>query len=189
MNRKLTYFTVLAILIVGVVVYTVPASAGVGFNGIGVRLGFVSPEDGDETIGFGAVADLGTFTDDIHWDASLCYWGNGEEVPGIEWSWKDIALRSAAKYFFPVTGSSVSPYAGGGLGIHFFSSEVTWTGHPLFGDQSESDSETKFGFFVVGGAEMVLSDQFKGSAEVQYDLVEDINQFNVQVNLIYMLQK
>jgi hypothetical protein len=177
---------------------TVQASANsdIGLKGIGVKVGFLVPEDPwDNTFTIGAVADLGTFIPQLHWDASLQYWNAGYNV-GVygakyDWSQSDIALKSTVRYFFPVK-SNIEPYAGGGIGIHFYSWKWDYPGYSYGGDlypgASFSDSDTKFGLHFVGGAQFSLAPNWKLQAEAEY-AIADIDQFMLGANIIYILGK
>ncbi|MBU1708222.1 porin family protein [bacterium] len=166
------------------------AETDIGLKGIGGKVGYVMPEgDLDATFTFGAVVDLGTFMPALHWDASIQYWGVSYEVGPYEWTYSDIALKSTARYHF-TTGGKVTPYAGGGLGIHMFSFEwdcpscqSVW-GFPT----SVSDNSTEFGFHGVGGIEFLLAPKWKAQAEAEYAIV-DIDQFSIVANIIYLLGK
>ena len=171
---------------------TVPvfAQSDIGLKGIGGKIGYVMPEgDLDATFTFGAVVDLGTFMPALHWDASVQYWGVSYDVGFYEWTYSDIAIKSTVRYHF-TTGGKVTPYAGGGLGIHMFSWEwdcpecQVWWG----GSTSLSDSDTEFGFHGVGGFEFMLGPKWKAQAEAEYAIV-DVDQFSVVANLIYLMGK
>lgn len=163
------------------------AETDIGFKGIGGRIGYVDPEaDYDGTFTLGLVADLGTWVRQLHWDASLSYWSSGYD---FDWTGHDydvtltdFALRSGVKYHF-IEGPW-EPYAGGGLGLHFFSWDADWP-HDY---RNAEDSDTEFGFYIVGGVEHRFSDQWKASGELQFDWA-DLDQTSVQVNVIYLLGK
>jgi len=161
------------------------AQSDIGFKGIGGRIGYVDPEaDYDGTITFGVVADLGTWTPQLHWDASLCYWSSSYDFDwtghNYDITLSDFALRSGVKYHF-IEGPW-EPYAGGGLGLHFFSWDADWPQ----GYGGASDSDTEFGFYIVGGVEHRFNDQWKGSAEFQLDWA-DLDQTTIQFNVIHIL--
>ncbi|MBU0508203.1 outer membrane beta-barrel protein [bacterium] len=167
---------------------TALAQSDIGFKGIGGRIGYVDPElDYQGTFTIGAVADLGTWIPQLHWDASLCYWSSSYDLGWLTDEFKvttsDIALRSGVKYHF-IEGPW-EPYGGGGLGLHFFSVKADWP-HDYWG--SSSSSETEFGFYIVGGVEHQFNEQWKASGEVQLDWA-DLDQTNIQINVIYLLGK
>lgn len=162
------------------------AQSDIGFKGIGGRLGYVDPEGSwDGTISFGVVADLGTFVRQLHWDAAITYWASSQDYKyppygSYSWSISDFAIRSGVKY--PFIEGPWEPYAGGGLGLHFFSWDNKWHGY------SHDADETDFGLYIVGGVEHRFNTRWKGSAELQLDFA-DWDQTNVQINLIHILGK
>jgi len=139
------------------------AQSDIGLKGIGGRLGFAMPEDPiDNTIGFGAVADLGTISPVIGLDAFIDFWSKGYDVATAEWKYTEIAFGAMAKYLFPVDGA-IKPYAGGGLALHY--GKVSWD-DPYFGDFSDSD--TDLGIHLAGGVEKAFSPSMTGFAEAKY---------------------
>ena len=157
---------VVVLLALGLVVTINPAAyaqTDIGLKGIGARVGFAMPEDPiDNTIGFGVVAKLGTFTPDIAFDAFIDFWSKGYDVGTAEWKYTEIALGAMAKYFFPA-GGDIKPYAGGGLALHY--GKISWD-DPFFGDFSDSD--TDIGIHLAGGVEKAFSPKMTGFAEAKY---------------------
>src|ERR1700752_2259105 len=105
------------------------AQSDLGVKRLGAMIGYVSPEDLDGTFGFGVFADLGTFTPNIGWEAHLDYWSGF----GAKATVHDIVLGSRAKYLFQLKNSSIRPFAGGGLSMHFLKAKVTFS-DPNSGD-------------------------------------------------------
>ncbi|MDD5088900.1 MAG: outer membrane beta-barrel protein [bacterium] len=160
------------------------AASDIGFKGIGGRIGYVDPEsDFGGTFTLGAVADLGTWIPQLHWDASLAYWSSSYDFgwagDSYDVTLSDFALRSGLKYHF-IEGEW-EPYAGGGLGLHFYSWDADWP-HGYSGE----DSDSEVGFYIVGGVEHQLNDTWKVSGEVQLDWA-DPDQTAIQINAIYSL--
>ncbi|MFQ5706230.1 MAG: hypothetical protein ACE5HO_02210 [bacterium] len=82
---------------------------GVGFKGIGVRLGLVEPEGPNNTTVFvGGHADFGEIIPNLNL------------YPSLEFSRKNsftiVAINTDVRYYLPVV-SIVKPFAGGGLAI------------------------------------------------------------------------
>ena len=73
------------------------AQSDLGFKRLGAAVGYVSPEDLDGTIGFGAFADLGTITPRIGLEARMDYWSQSEEAFGAEASISDLTLGARGK--------------------------------------------------------------------------------------------
>ncbi len=173
--KKLTVLAV-AMLLAGVLPQTASAQNGdvepVGFGlfGIGAQLGYVSPENIDGTIGFGAQANLGEVARNIWIIPSLTYWSSGESIGNTDFSFSEVGVNAEARYMFPSEGN-VSFYAGGGLCLCFYSVEVPVITNFLTGETSkESNSESDIGFSVLGGATTALSPKLDGFGQLRYKL-------------------
>lgn len=160
------------------------ASAQVGFNGVGGHLGYVSPEDIDGTIGFGAHADLGTLMPELGLFAYVDYWGKSEDHQGFKASFSVIDIAAIVKYHF--SEGDLKPYAGGGLGLNIATAKVEWDDE-FWGDGSESESETDISIHLLGGVAKQLSPNLDGFAEVKYSL-SDIDWLSIQVGVTYKLK-
>jgi hypothetical protein len=180
-----------ALLLIGMLCFfagphVVRAETDLGFKAIGGRIGYVDPESEYKgTFTLGAVADFGTFMPSLHWDAALMFWKSS-----YDWGWygqnysidlTDVSIRSGVKYYF--MEEEWRPYAGGGLGMHFFSlkspaGSVGWVG----------SDDSDFQFYICGGVAHPFSETLVGSGEVQLDF-GDLNQTAIQFNLIYLLGK
>lgn len=164
------------------------ASSDIGFKGIGPRLGYVDPEGGfDGTVEFGVAFEFGEFVPQLHWDGSVSYWSTGHEweyydgnsYRKYDWSLSDFVLRSGVNYHF-LEGEWV-PYAGGGLGLHFYSWD--YSGTPSRGNSSDAE----FGFYIDGGIQRTFSEKWLGQLQLQFDFA-DPDQTALLFNLIYRLQ-
>jgi opacity protein-like surface antigen len=172
------------------------AQLNFGFNGIGGKVGLIMPEGGiDNAIGFGAVADLGTFTmssvGDIALGASLDYWAkNYSQSSTWDWTWSVISIAAYGKYFFPME-SSFKPYAGLGLGFDISKWKSEYNGpDPGFGFNSSLDgSESNFdlALHLVGGATYKLSPTLDGFVEAKYT-TGGIDYFGIYVGVLYKLK-
>jgi hypothetical protein len=186
MNKRI-WLLAFAMLSIVLMTHAALAQSDLGLKAIGGRLGYVDPEDGYKgTFTIGAVADFGTIIPKLHWDGAVTYWSSD-----YDWGWygnaykvtlTDLAVRSGVKYMF--LEGDWQPYAGGGLGLHFFSSDVSgpysanWTGA----------SDTKFEFYIAGGVSHQLTHNLVGSAELLFD-IGDVDQTNIQINIMYLLGK
>jgi len=169
-------------LVMGALVsHEASAQSDIGLKRLGAMVGYVSPEDLDGTFGFGVFADLGTFTPNIGWDAHLDYWSESEEGFGAEVSIHDIVLGTHGKYLFDLKNSSIRPFAGAGLSMHFLKATVSFS-DPNFGTMEESDSDTKLGLDLGGGFATSLSEQVDLHAETWY-VISDIDQFSLRMGL------
>lgn len=192
MKKGILVFT----LVIFSVVSTASAQLNFGLNGVGGKLGFIMPEGGiDNTIGFGAVADLGTLTlssvGDIALGASVDYWGKSyNEGSDWEWKWSVISIAATGKYFFPME-SSFKPYAGLGIGFDISSWKSEYNGPDYgFGFDSAfnaSESELDLALHLIGGATMKLTPSLDGFAEVKYT-TGGIDYFGIYVGVMYALK-
>jgi len=187
--KKLIFVALVSVLTS--VLFAGAVSAGIGFMGIGGRVGYVKPEDPiDGTFGVGVVADLGTIIPVLRLEGSVDYWSKsynyGFMGDDAEWTWSDIMIGATAKYMIPTQGT-VAPFVGGGLALHMFKWE--WTCDNLYGDlldESCDDSSTDIGFHAVGGVEMKLSPNLRGGIEARY-AIADPDHFGIFGTIAYML--
>ena len=164
------------------------AKSDIGFKGIGPRIGYVDPEGGlDGTVEFGVAFEFGEFVRQLHWDGSVSFWSTGRDYnyyygdhhDRYNWTLRDFVLRSGVNYHF-VEGDWV-PYAGGGLGLHFYSWD--YSGAPDYHNADDS----KFGIYIDGGIEHEFSVNWTGQMQLQFDFAEP-DQTALLFNLIYRLQ-
>ncbi len=163
------------------------AQSDIGLKGVGAKIGFVAPEDPIEsTIGFGAVADLGTITPAIHLGAFVDFWKKSYDTGSLggtfEASFTEIAIGALGKYYFPMSNSAFKPYAGAGLGLTIGKAKVD---SPYGGG---SDSSTDFGFRILGGADYALSPTLTGFAEAVYQ-IDGADYFGIFAGVVYSLGK
>jgi len=170
---------------------TAMAQTEIGLNGVGGRLGLIMPEDPiDNTFGFGLNADLGTITPVIKLGAFLDYWSKSYDV-GIglassEASISLLAIGALARYDFEMDGN-IKPYAAGGLGLNIATGSFEYT-DPITGKKvDDSESESDFAIHLIGGAEMPLTPQMNGFAEIKY-VISDAEYFGIFVGVMYKLK-
>lgn len=157
------------------------AESDIGFKGIAGRLGYVDLDNWDGTFNIGVAADLGTWMENLKWDASIEYWSSTESIGSADFTISNVALRSGVLYEF--MQDKFRPRAGGGLGIHMLS----WEAPGFYGTVDEDD--TKFGFYLQGGVETDLSDKLVGSADLRLDMVDDADQTHIMFTITYLLGK
>ncbi|MBD3232928.1 MAG: outer membrane beta-barrel protein [candidate division Zixibacteria bacterium] len=181
MKVKLVVVTLaLFVLFVGIPAFS---QSMIGLQAIGGKVGYVDPEDIDGTFGFGAIADLGTFMPQFGWEAEVTYWSTS--VGDLDF--RDIAIVTSGKYSFPMPESKLAPFIGGGLGLHMLKASFEYV-DPFTGQTVEDDeTDSKFGFHILGGTEMELSPMIDGFAEFRYTLVEDFNQIWLMAGIKYNL--
>jgi hypothetical protein len=159
------------------------AKSDIGFKRLGVDVGMVDPEAVGSTIGFGAFADLGTISPDIRLSSHVNYWNKSENQFGVEAGLRDISVAARANYMFHMNSSKIQPYVGGGPGVHFFNVKVEI---PFSPGMSASESETKIGFDLGGGASMPISPKAEAFSEMWYTVC-DIDQFAFKAGVSFRL--
>ncbi|MDH7603576.1 MAG: outer membrane beta-barrel protein [Melioribacter sp.] len=172
--------------------FGVTAQTDIGLKGVGVKLGYVAPEDPIEnTIGFGAAANLGTITSNIHLDAVVDFWSKtyGDLSPygKADFTFTEITIAALGKYYFPLESSSLKPYAGAGIGFVIGRTSFEYN-IPYIGSGSESESETNIGFRVLGGVDYKLSPQLNAFAEVFYH-TDGADFLGIFAGVVYCLGK
>ncbi|MBN2321834.1 MAG: porin family protein [Acidobacteria bacterium] len=168
MKRFLT--AAVAVTMIFTVAAGVSAKSNIGLMGVGAKVGYLSIDDIDESaIGFGGVVDLGQLMPRLNLEGEVLYWGKSYDYGwGGDAKFSEIIISALGKYCFPMKGSKMLPYAGGGLGLVL--SKFSWdapAGYSGYVDDS-SESETDIGFHLLGGTYYDLSPQMKGFAEFRY---------------------
>ncbi len=158
------------------------AQSNLGFQRGGISASLVSPENVDASFGLGLFADLGTIAPRWDLEARLDWWSHTESVYTSEATVSDVTLGARTRYQFP-TGSTVQPFAGAGLGLHFLSAEVVvldpFSGQPMTLDASE----TRLGLDLGGGISTAINPSTRFHAEGWFGIVSDFNQFSLRVGL------
>jgi len=174
--------SLLGALIVTAVLVSSSASAqtakteyrGIGFQGLGARIGFVDPEGTSSTVDLGIHVDAGEFVQHVHIIPLVEYWKVG--VSGVDVS--DLSIGSDINVDFPVEGGRVIPYAGGGLGLHFVKADDPFTPGASF-------SDTKLGLNIQGGIRNQVMPNLGIFGEVKYNFVSDVNQLKLTGGFTY----
>jgi len=150
------------------------ASQGLGFRGLGARIGFVDPEGASSTVDLGLHIDAGEFVQHVHIVPLVEYWKVG--ASGVDVS--DLMLGSDVNVDFPVEGGRLTPYAGGGLGLHFVKADAPagFVG---------SSSDTKLGLSIQGGIKNQVMPNLGIFGEVKYNFVSDVNQLKITGGFTY----
>jgi opacity protein-like surface antigen len=155
----------------------VPTSVSAAFqfqpNAVTFGVGPAMLQDGIGTTFFlSGRVDLGTFTDQLVWDAGLHWWQKTEttsyaffgETSEIKTSFRDLAVSSGVKFLIPVQSPQWLPYARGGLALNFVDVSVkTTTGATTTGSVSGGDSD--LGAYLGGGVSYRYSPSFLIGAE------------------------
>ena len=180
MNRS---FSLVGALLVAATLASSSASAqttgkteyrGMGFQGIGARIGLVDPEGASSTVDLGFHIDAGEFVQHVHIVPLVEYWKVGASGVDV----RDFMIGTDVNVDFPVEGGRVIPYAGGGLGLHFvkFSDD-------LF--PSTDTSDTKLGLNIQGGIRNQVMPNLSLFGEAKYNFVSDVNQLKLVGGFTY----
>ncbi len=183
MNRNGSLLGTL-ILAAGLASLGAPASAapapaaenhGLGFQGLGARIGFVDPEGASSTVALGLHLDAGEFVRHVHVMPLVEYWKVG--ASGVDVS--DLTIGSDINVDFPVEGGRVTPYAGGGLALHFVKADDP------FAPPGFNASSTKLGLNIQGGIKNQVMPNLGIFGEVKYSFVSDVNQLKIMGGFTY----
>jgi opacity protein-like surface antigen len=145
---------------------------GLGFKGIGARVGLVDPEGASSTVDLGIHIDMGELARNVHVSPIAEYWSVG--VSGFDI--KDFSFGTDIMIDFPLQDSRVTPYAGGGIGLHWLSVDLPG---------GESDSDTKLGLNVQGGIRTDAMPNLALFGELRYNFVSDFNQLKILGGFTY----
>ena len=99
---------------------------------------------------------------------------------------RDIAFLGTVMYLFPLSGSSLSPYAGGGLGLHHFSYDVVKYNWMTMQLEKCTESSNKVEFHLLGGVEYPVSPQITAFGEFKY-VSGDVDYSGVYGGITYYL--
>jgi opacity protein-like surface antigen len=177
------------IVLIALTVVSAEAKTDLGFNSIGVKVGYLKPEDPiDGTIGFGAQANFGTITTNVALDGFVEYWSKKYDLGfGYDASFSEFVIGAMLKYYFPMN-SSLKPYVGAGLAMHFGSAKTDVPNYFGGGTTSVSATSSDIGVPIVGGAELNLSPKLNGFGEVKY-AATDLSYFGIFVGVNYLFGK
>ena len=157
---------------------TNPEDVGLGIKGIGARIGFVDAEDASSTVAFGVHVDAGTFVRNVHVSPYVEYWSAGASVNGFDVNTSDLTIATDVNLDFPMQGSRITPYLGGGLGLHFLSADANFPG-------GTSQDQTNFGLNIEGGFKNQIMPNLSLFGEAKYTFVSDANQIKFMGGFTY----
>lgn len=189
--RALTVFA-LALAICAFAVQDAMAESNMGLKALGVNAGLVSPEDIDETLGFGVFADWGNFSPQWALGTNIDYWSKSENMGdfgfgSVEASIRDISVTTRAKYLFAVSSPKFQPFVGGGLGLHFLRAEVTFPEDPFFPEETVSDTQTELGIDLGGGFRTPIGASTELAGDLWYSIVDDFSQLSMKVGVAFRM--
>ena len=174
---------VLAILSCTILASEAMAQSNLGLKRLGVAVGYVSPEQLDGTFSVGAFADMGTLTPRISLEPRLDFWSWSNESFGVKSSFSDLTLGARGKYWFDVANTRLRPFAGAGLGVHFFHGKVEIPASGGFPAETVESDENRLGLDLGGGISAPMNDRIDFHAEAWYGIVTDVNQFSLRLGL------
>jgi len=151
---------------------------GLGFQGIGARIGFVDPEGSSSTLGLGMHIDAGQIVRGVHLVPLVEYWSVGTSAGGFNIDRSDLAIGTDLVVDFPMQDSRIFPYAGGGLGIHFLGFDSNVPG-------ADNDTRSKLGLNIHGGIRNDIMPNMSLFGEARYNFVENANQLKILGGFTY----
>jgi len=165
------------------------AASNIGLQRIGVDAGLVDVDGGGSTLGLGLTADMGTFSKDVRFSLHANYWNDTEESFGAEAGVRDISFGGRARYMFHMDSPKFQPYAGAGLGLHFYRASVSIPDMDLGGGviipgEEMSDTSTKLGMDLNGGFNVPMSAKTDFTTDLTYTL-SDIDQFSLKAGVSF----
>jgi opacity protein-like surface antigen len=149
-----------------------------GFKGMGARIGLVDPEGASSTVDLGLHIDAGEFARNIRLQPIVEYWSVGQDVGPYNADLKDFSLGADINLDFPLQDSRVTPYAGGGIGLHWLKASSNVPDVP---DQSD----TKLGLSLQGGVRTDAMPNLALFGELRYNFVSDANQLKILGGFTY----
>ena len=187
MRRNLAILSCVLVLTLGASVAS--AQMDIGFKGVGVRVGYLIPEDLDATVAFGVFTDLGTFHPNVAFETYLDYWSKSIDAGLAESSFRDIVLGAKGEYMFNLANPTVRPFLGAGLSLHFLHGEATIAdmtfGTVTIPGTTIDTSDTKLGLDLGGGVRAGVSDTVDFIGEAKFSLVSDISQFGISAGILF----
>lgn len=189
-SRRVTLLAALGVALVavaGVASFASPAAAqtarasedvGLGFKGLGARIGLVDPEGASSTLDLGFHIDAGELARNVHVSPIVEYWSVGQDVGQYHADKKDFSLGLDLSFDFPLQDSRITPYAGGGLGLHWLKST---SNVPTVANQSR----TKLGLNAQGGIRTDVMPNLALFGELRYNFVSDANQLKLLGGFTY----
>jgi opacity protein-like surface antigen len=145
------------------------SDVGLGIKGIGARLGYVDPENVSGAAVLGLHVDAGTIVRGVHLMPYMEYWNAGVNIAGVSADMSDLEFGSNVNVDFPLQGSRMTPYLGGGLGLHFLKESSNVANTP-------STSDTKFGLNILGGIRNQVMPNVSIFGEARYSFVSNAAQ-------------
>lgn len=155
------------------------AQPQLGLERLGGQIGFVNPEGPFGTaIGLDLMANFGQVAENLELEGKAGYWSKGEGLASL----RDFFVSSSVIYKFHVVMEQFTPFAGGGLSLHFMRSKSPQVGPP--GTSFISHPDTQIGIDLRGGALYLLNEQIDFLGEIQWTL-GDAEQFHIKFGVLF----
>ena len=177
--KKLTMTVVL--ILVCALVFPVSAQK-LGLNSVKPMAGVVMPESPWGT-GFiiGVGADMGELTRDITLNPFVSYWSSGYDEFGVDLALSNFQIGADVHYHIKdVKGL----YAGGGLSFNILSIEFPYFNFITGEQTTESESETKIGFGVLGGYMFPLGNM-DAFVQGKYNIISELNTLELTFGIAF----
>ena len=154
------------------------AQPELGLVALGGQLGFANPDGPVGTaVSLNAIAEFGTLAENLSLESRLGYWSKSE----AGFSLRDFILGSSVVYRFEQPRSQLTPFAGGGLSLHFLR-----TKQPAGIFDGTSFTDTEIGIDLRGGARYRFTEQIDFLGEILYTL-GDAEQFQIKVGALFKM--
>jgi opacity protein-like surface antigen len=157
---------------------TAQSEVGLGIKGLGARIGLVDPEGASSAVTLGLHLDAGQIVRNVHLVPSLEYWSVGADVGAYSADVKDLSIATDLNVDFPLQGGRLTPYLGGGLGLHFLSFDSN-------APNAVNSNDTKLGLNVLGGMRNDVMPNLAIFGELRYSFVSDANQLKILGGFTY----
>jgi hypothetical protein len=166
-------------------------AAGLAVRGVGGHMTIAAPDDIDATIGLGFLLDMDIVGSQFGIESYASYWSQSESAFGVEASVSDFAMGGRGKYKFLTSSTSVHPYVGAGLGLHFVTAGVEIPAYDFGGiiipGTSVEDTNVNLGLDLGGGMAFDVGDRVSLLTDAWGVVVSDVSQFMLRFGMIYRI--
>ena len=180
--RRLAPAVFAAVAAASLLALAAPAHAAGGLTGIDAMTATVFQEDQSSFSGLAMRFRVknARLIEDIEFLPTVEYWRNSSTVDAFNLKAvrRDATLGADVRFLFP--GDVWRIYAGGGLGVHFLTSEVN---APQFGIIEGNDSLTKGGMTLLAGVAFGTTSKLGNFIEVKTHLVGGYRQIKLNLGL------
>ena len=176
-----TALSLAALAAAALLISAAPARAAGGLIGLDAMTATVFQEHQSSFSGLGIRGRFHDtrFLDNVEFLPTVEYWRNSSSVGafGLRATRRDATLGVDGRWMFP--GEVWRLYAGGGMGVHFISNEVTAPAYGLNGN----DSLTKGGLALLGGVAFGTKGRLGNFIEAKAHLIGNFRQLKINMGL------